>query len=77
MSEEAALVVNKPLACGPTRTLPTLLEIQRGTSITFEELITTLYVHRYTGIVTCDFRRGRPVFYSLGKPRRGNVVLPP
>lgn len=58
-------------------TPPTVRELQRGTSVPIEALLTALYVHRYTGIVTFDFRRGRPLFYSLGKPRRGNLVPAP
>lgn len=70
------LVVDKPLACGPTRTSHTIPELNRGLAVTIEELITALYVHRYTGILTLDFRNGRPFFYALGRPQRGKIVVP-
>lgn len=69
-------MVDKPLAGRPTRTSRTLLELNRGLSVTIEELLTALYVHRYTGIVTFDFRNGRPFFYALGRPQRGKIVAP-
>ena len=53
---------------------PTVHELRRGQPTTIEELLVALYVHRYTGVITFDFQRGRPLCYALGKPRRGNLV---
>jgi len=60
----------------PISSPPTILELQSGASVPFEELLNALYVLHYTGIVTVDFRSGCPFFYALGRPRRGKIVVP-
>ncbi len=68
------MAANLPSGAPSPPLLPTVSELSRGSSTTIEALLTALYVHRYTGIITFDFLRGRPRFYALGKPRRGNLI---
>ncbi len=65
-----------PLASGPTRTSPTISALRLGASVAIEELVTALYAHRYNGVVTLDFRNGRPRLYAIGRPRRGKIIAP-
>lgn len=65
------------LPSGPTPTLPTVVELKCGLSVSIEDLFTALYNREYTGVVTLDFRLGRPLLYALGRPRRGKIIVPP